>query len=97
MEQFYRNYHDSCGTHGLEKLPIHTGIHAGMVVKARDGDIYGGTVNIASRLELVAGPNEIVLSEAAREKIQSESLELEPMGEQNLKNVSGPVPCFKLA
>jgi adenylate cyclase len=41
--------------------PAHIGIHAGPMV-FQDGDVYGRTVNLASRLSSVAQANEVVVS-----------------------------------
>jgi class 3 adenylate cyclase len=97
ITQFHEKYHMACDVLDLPHMPVHSGMHLGMVVKAPDGDIYGSTVNIAARLEGVAGPDEIVLSDAAKSKLQTDSLSLEAIGEQTLKNVPEPVPCFKVA
>jgi len=42
--------------------PAHIGIHAGPVI-FQDGDVYGRTVNIASRLASVAQAGQVVVSE----------------------------------
>ena len=96
VELFHRQYQTACEASGLPYLPVHSGIHAGMVVKANDGDIYGSTVNIAARLEGVAGPDDIVLSQAAKDKLTGGLPFLQSIGEQSLKNVQSPVECFKV-
>src|SRR5262249_7624361 len=48
---------------GLPRLALHSGVHFGPVIEARDGDIYGATVNLAARLQGLAKADEIVVSE----------------------------------
>lgn len=94
---FYDHYHQHCREQQLPHLPIHTGVHVGMVVKARDGDIYGSTVNIAAKLEGVAGPDEIILSDKAKQKLETDNWPFTNIGAQQLKNLPEPILCYKLA
>ena len=82
--------------YNLPNLPAHTGIHWGEVVRATDGNIYGKNVNLASRLDGVAGQGEIVLSKDAVEQL-SEEHELKSLGEIELKNIQQPVECFSFS
>ena len=77
----------------LPTLPIHTGIHWGEVVRANDGDIYGKNVNLAARLEGVAGPSEIVMSQEAYDQIAIDD-EFKSLGGIELKNILDPVECY---
>ncbi len=74
----------------IEPLPLHAGIHLGDVVIARDGDLYGATVNLAARLCSAAGGNHALLSDAALSRLDSDAV---TAGLQSfaLKNVSAPV------
>jgi class 3 adenylate cyclase len=47
--------------------PAHIGIHAGPVI-FQDGDVYGRTVNMASRLASVAQAGEVVVSEEVAQR-----------------------------
>ncbi len=58
-----------------------------------DGDLFGDAVNIASRLQGVAEPGQIVLSQVIVDKLDPE-LRFEELGERSLKNVSEPVVCY---
>jgi class 3 adenylate cyclase len=73
--------------------PLHTGISAGPVVE-RDGDFYGRTVNLASRISAIAAPGEVLANRAAAEAAQA--VTLVPLGETVLKGVSTAVPLFRL-
>jgi adenylate cyclase len=54
--------------------PLHVGVSAGPVIE-RDGDYFGRTVNLASRLSSVAGPGEILVNETVAEVVGEEPLE----------------------
>ena len=76
---------------------MQSGIHCGLVIKAKDGDIYGRTVNVAARLEGRAGENEIVCSETVKSKLTTEMPTLKSLGELTLKNIPKPVECFSFS
>ncbi|HMB72634.1 MAG TPA: winged helix-turn-helix domain-containing protein [Gammaproteobacteria bacterium] len=72
------------------------GLNLGDVIEDR-GDIYGDGVNIAARLESLADPGGICVSEAVRTAAKSRlDLEYEAMGEQDLKNISEPVRAYRV-
>jgi class 3 adenylate cyclase len=74
--------------------PLRAGIHTGSAV-CRDGDWYGGAVNVAARLCSAAGGGEVLISEATRNAAGSLA-ELD-LGERQLhwlKNVSEPVAAW---
>ena len=66
--------------------PAHIGIHAGPVI-FRDGDVYGRTVNLASRLSSVAQAGEVVVSEDVAQC--ADGLSYEDMGQVVLIGVMG--------
>jgi class 3 adenylate cyclase len=72
--------------------PAHIGIHAGSVI-FQDGDVYGQTVNLASRLASVAQAGEVVVSEDVARR--SSGIRFEDMGPVALKGVTVPMPLFK--
>ena len=76
-------------------LPVHAGIHHGEVVGSSNGDVYGATVNLASRILDAAGPNEVVASQVAVSNM-SPSVRTESIGSRTFKNVENPVTCFRL-
>jgi adenylate cyclase len=75
--------------------PARAGVHAGPVV-FRDGDYFGRTVNLASRIVDYARPREVLVSEAvvgaAREGAE---LGFDPIGEITLRGLTNPVPLFR--
>ena len=72
--------------------PAHIGIHAGPVI-FQDGDVYGQTVNLASRLASVAQAGEVVVSEAVAR--QSAGVRFEEIGPVALKGVTVPMRLFR--
>ncbi|MHC4220994.1 MAG: adenylate/guanylate cyclase domain-containing protein, partial [Planctomycetota bacterium] len=85
-----------------EKLPddrkvyFRIGVNLGDVIEDR-GDIYGDGVNIAARLESLAYPGGICISEAVRSAIKKKiDLRYEEMGEQVLKNIEEPVRAYRV-
>lgn len=81
---------------GLEVLPLHFGAHLGEVVRARDGDLFGATVNLSARLQSLAGNGEIVISDVVALELPVGRFNLELMGPQTLKNVQEPVISFRV-
>jgi class 3 adenylate cyclase len=77
---------------GIGLPPAHIGIHAGPVI-FQDGDVYGRTVNLASRLASVAQAGEVVVSEDVAER--SEGLRFEAMGPVPLKGVAAPMRLLR--
>jgi class 3 adenylate cyclase len=70
----------------------HIGIHAGPVI-FQDGDVYGRTVNIASRLASVAQAGQVVVSEDVAQR--SEDVRFQDMGPVTLKGVMAPMQLFR--
>ena len=82
----------ACGKAGDEGgLPLHLGIHAGDVI--REGDnVYGGAVNIASRISGLSAPGEVLVSETVRSLARtSAGVRFEERGERALKGVGEPI------
>ena len=74
------------------------GIHLGDVVEESDGDLMGDGVNIAARLEGVAKPGAICLSEDAYRQVKGRlDLEVSDLGPTQLKNIAEPIRVYSLA
>jgi len=72
-------------------LPLHLGLHAGDVIR-EEGNVYGGAVNIASRISGLSTPGEVLVSDIVRGLARtSAGVTFEDRGEQSLKGVSEPV------
>ena len=75
-------------------IGAHAGVHAGPVVE-RDRDLFGRTVNLASRIADVASPGEVVVSEDVAVTVQDDpAFDLEPIQAVSLKGVAEPLPLF---
>jgi hypothetical protein len=67
------------------------------VVEESDGDLMGDGVNIAARLEGVAQPGAICLSEDAFRQVKSRlDLAVSDLGETKLKNIAEPIRVYSL-
>jgi len=78
------------------QIRLRIGVNLGDVV-VESGDIFGDGVNIAARLEGLAEPGSIYLSQSARDQLEGKlQLPLEDLGEQQLKNIARPVRVFRL-
>jgi adenylate cyclase len=73
------------------RIEFRIGINVGGII-IDEGDIYGDGVNIAARVETLAAPGSICLSDHAYQQINGKlALEVSDMGEQQLKNIAQPV------
>jgi len=73
------------------------GIHQGDVV-VEDGDIFGDGVNVVARLEEIAEPGGLCISERVREDIAGKLvLDCQDLGTQHLKNIARPVRVYRVA
>ncbi len=76
---------------------ISVGVHMGEVVAAGDGDVYGDGVNIASRVEGVAAPGQVLVSDDVYRLIRNRSSHrVAPAGEHVLKGLPEPMPLYAL-
>src|SRR5439155_25094340 len=78
----------ACGRAGSEGgLPLHLGLHAGDVIR-EDNNVYGGAVNIASRISGLSAPGEVLVSDIVRGLARtSAGVRFEDRGDQSLKGV----------
>ena len=79
------------------RIVFRIGIHLGDVVEESDGDLMGDGVNIAARLESVAKPGAICLSEDAYRQVKSRlDLNVRDLGTMTLKNIAEPVRAYSV-
>jgi adenylate cyclase len=79
------------------RIEFRIGIHVGDVVEEKDGDLLGDGVNIASRLEGVAAPGTICLSEDAYRQVKARlNLSVSDLGNIQLKNIAEPIRVYLL-
>jgi adenylate cyclase len=77
-------------------LSAHAGVHAGPVIE-RDLDIFGRTVNLASRIAAIAEPGEVLVTEVVVHAVRDRPFDLHSLGERSLKGITEPVPLFRVA
>jgi TolB-like protein/class 3 adenylate cyclase len=76
------------------KVEFRIGVNLGDVIEDR-GDIYGDGVNVAARLESLAKPGGICISESVRLAVSKKlPLDFDFMGEQSVKNITEPVRAY---
>jgi adenylate cyclase len=79
------------------RIVFRIGIHLGDVVEESDGDLMGDGVNIAARLEGIAAPGAICLSEDAYRQVKGRfDLAVTDLGPTQLKNIAEPVRAYSL-
>ena len=79
------------------RIEFRVGIHLGDVVEENDGDLMGDGVNIAARLEGIAKPGAICLSEDAYRQVKGRlDLAVNDLGPTQLKNIADPVRVYSL-
>ena len=80
-----------------KRIEFRVGIHLGDVVEESDGDLMGDGVNVAARLEGIAKPGAICLSEDAYRQVKSRlDLKVSDLGATQLKNIAEPVHVYSL-
>ncbi len=78
------------------RMRFRIGIHLGDVV-VQGSRIYGDGVNVAARLEALAAPGAICLSDAVYQQVRRRlELPITDLGEQRLKNIEGSVRAYQI-
>jgi TolB-like protein/class 3 adenylate cyclase len=78
------------------KIDVRIGIHTGDVITDENG-IYGDSVNVASRIESLATPGGIFISEKLFDEVKnSEGISTKPLGYFELKNVKQPMQVYAI-
>ncbi len=79
------------------RIEFRVGIHLGDVVEEADGDLMGDGVNIAARLESIAEPGGICLSEDTYHQVRGHlDLPVRDLGPTQLKNIAEPIRVYSL-
>src|SRR5450631_4197739 len=79
------------------RIEFRIGIHLGDVVEESDGDLMGDGVNIAARLEAIAAPGAICLSEDAYRQVKGRlDLAVTDLGQTQLKNIADSIRIYSL-
>ena len=79
-----------------ERIEFRIGVHVGDIL-IEEGDIFGDGVNIAARLEGIAEPGGICLSDDAYRQVRGKlDASFQDTGEQELKNIARPMRVYRL-
>ncbi len=79
-----------------ERIETRIGVHLGDVI-VQDAHVYGDGVNIAARLQAVAAPGSICVSEAVYQQVYKKcDLAFEDLGVQALKNIEHPIRLYRV-
>jgi adenylate cyclase len=80
---------------GGSPFSFRVGLNLGDVIVGQDGELYGDGINIAVRLEGVADPGGILISEKVYSEVEGKlDVGFEDRGEQRLKNISKPIRAY---
>jgi len=78
-----------------QRMRFRIGIHLGDVIEKPDGTVYGAGVNVAARLEALAEPGGIAVSEAVHEVVRGRVVaRFENQGDKAVKNIPYPVRTY---
>jgi adenylate cyclase len=87
----------NAGVREDRRIVFRIGIHVGDVVEESDGDLMGDGVNIAARLEGIAKPGTIYLSEDAFRQVKGRlDLAVNDLGPTQLKNIADAIRVYSL-
>jgi adenylate cyclase len=79
------------------RMRFRIGVHLGDVMEKSDGTVYGDGVNIAARLESLAEPGGITVSEAVQVSQRNrQPVAYDDQGEHAVKNIPHPVRAFRI-
>jgi TolB-like protein/tetratricopeptide (TPR) repeat protein len=87
----------NAGVPPQKRIEFRVGVHLGDVVEESDGDLMGDGVNIAARLQGVAQPGGICLSEQAYWQVKGRlDFVVTDLGPTQLKNIAEPVRVYSI-
>jgi adenylate cyclase len=80
-----------------QRMYFRIGVHLGDVIEKADGTVYGDGVNIAARLQGLAEPGGVTVSESVRIAVRTRLAAcFEDRGEQRVKNIAEPVRAYRV-
>jgi len=78
------------------RIEFRIGIHVGDII-IDDNDIFGDGVNVAARLEGIAEPGGVCISDDAQRQIRGKvDIAFDDLGPQSLKNIAEPMRAWRL-
>jgi class 3 adenylate cyclase len=96
-EEIQRALHaENEGRPVAERIEARVGLHLGDVI-VEERNVFGDGVNVAARLEQMAEPGGIMLSEAAYHLVRGRTaLPIETIGVHSLKNIEEPIEVYRI-
>jgi TolB-like protein/class 3 adenylate cyclase/Tfp pilus assembly protein PilF len=80
----------------VKRIEFRIGIHVGDII-IEDHDIFGDGVNIAARLESIAEPGGVCMSDDAYRQVRGKvEIACDDMGQQSLKNIADPMRAWRV-
>jgi len=80
-----------------QQIEFRMGVNVGDVI-VEGGDIFGDGVNVAARLESIAPPGGIAVSQSVRDQLGKRlGFTFEDMGERRLKNIERPIRVYSIS
>jgi adenylate cyclase len=80
-----------------QRIAMRIGINFGDII-AEEGDIFGDGVNIAARVEALAKPGSVYVSEIVYQQVAGNvDFDFEDLGPQSLKNIERPIRVYRMA
>jgi hypothetical protein len=79
------------------RIAMRIGINFGDII-VEDGDVFGDGVNIAARVEALAKPGSVCVSEIVRNQVADKvDFDFEDLGPQDLKNIARPIRVYRMS
>jgi adenylate cyclase len=76
-------------------LRFRVGVHLGDVIEKSDGTVYGDGVNVAARLQALAAPGEVAVSDMVQKAVRGRvAAAFDDRGEKAVKNIADPVHWY---
>ncbi len=95
--EIQQSLHERNNPNVRNRIDIKIGIHLGDIVHDDKRDVYGDAVNVASRIEPLAEPGGICISEQVYVHVRNKfEFPLASLGRRDLKNVELPIEVFKV-
>jgi adenylate cyclase len=94
IQQSIREFNSSRSVE--RRISLRIGVHLGDVIHSQN-DVYGDAVNVASRIEPLASPGGVCITEQVHDQIKNKfELPLTSIGKKELKNVGEPVEVYRV-
>ena len=78
------------------RMQFRIGVHLGDVMERGDGTVYGDGVNIAARLEALAEPGSVAVSDAVRTAVRGKLVaRFDDLGLHQVKNIAEPLRAYR--